>query len=270
MKIIRVFPRKTKATPADAFTFYGPPPFYAEADRILISVTFTYDKNYSEYLGEQWKHICPVEISGPAYGIESGEFIPGKFLKHGYTITSRGCPNKCFFCEAWKREKFKELEIKPGSNLLDDNILACSDNHIKKVFQMLEQQPRVQFTGGLEAARLKNWHIEYLKKIKPRQMFFANDTPADFEPLIEAGKKLKAANFPVDSLRCYVLIGHKNDTFKKAEKRLIQTYRAGFIPMAMVYINKAGEIDPKWQQFKTEWIRPPVIKHKMKGIKPCS
>jgi hypothetical protein len=40
-RLIRVFPRKTKATPDDALAYFGPPDQLAEADEIHVSVTFT-------------------------------------------------------------------------------------------------------------------------------------------------------------------------------------------------------------------------------------
>lgn len=42
MKLTRVFPRKTKATPDDALAYFGPPDLFAEADEVHVSVTFTY------------------------------------------------------------------------------------------------------------------------------------------------------------------------------------------------------------------------------------
>jgi hypothetical protein len=56
-RIIRVFPRKTKATPTDALAYFGPPDRNAEADEVNVSVTFTYDKAWAEHLAEQWRHV---------------------------------------------------------------------------------------------------------------------------------------------------------------------------------------------------------------------
>ena len=50
------------------------------------------------------------------------------------------------------------------------------------------QKTRSEFTGGLEAARLKKWHVEKLISLNPNQMFFAYDGPEDREPLYEAKK----------------------------------------------------------------------------------
>lgn len=273
MKIARVFPRITKATPSDEYTFYDAPGmFLPEIDEVHISVAFTYDLRRAEELERQWRHVAPVKIGGPALNEPGGEFVPGMYVKPGYVITSRGCPNKCWFCSVWRREgsEIRELDVKEGNNILDDNLLACSDDHIRKVFAMLKRQEfgRPEFTGGLEAARLKDWHIEELRKLKPKSIFFAYDTPDDYEPLVEAGKKLLRAGFTTTShtLRAYVLIGWPRDTFEKAEKRLIDAIRAGFFPMAMLYRDKEGKTSPQWERFQREWARPSIVGTKAKAI----
>ena len=273
MKIARVFPRITNATPNDDYTFYDAPGmFLPPIDEVHISVTFTYDMIKAEELERQWRHVAPVKIGGPALDEPGGEFIPGMYIKPGYVITSRGCPNKCWFCSVWRREgnKIRELEIKEGNNILDDNLLSCSDNHIKEVFAMLKRQKygKPEFTGGLEAARLKDWHVDQFKKLKPKSLFFAYDTPDDYEPLYEAGKKLLGAGFTTAShtLRAYVLIGWPKDTFEKAEKRLLDAIRAGFFPMAMLYRDKNGNVDNEWQKFQRLWARPAIVASKIRQV----
>ena len=114
------------------------------------------------------------------------EFTPGLYLKHGYTITSRGCPNKCWFCSVWKRDgNIRELAIKDGWNVQDDNLLACSEGHIRAVFEMLKRQKRrAELTGGLEALRLRRWHVDLMKDAKIKQAFFAYDTAGGVLPSI--------------------------------------------------------------------------------------
>lgn len=264
--IARVFPRRTKATPIDLYSFHTEPGWFIPTDitEVHVSVTFTWDMARAEYLARAWEHIAPVKIGGPGTGMRGEEFEPGRYLKPGYVITSRGCPNKCWFCDVWRREGgIRELPIRPGNNVLDDNLLACSEKHIQAVFKMLKaQKGRKELTGGLEAARLEDWHIDLLVDLKPKQMFFAYDTPDDYEPLIEAGKKLARAGFTARSktLRCYVLIGDPNDTFIAAEERLNRTLTAGFIPMAMLYRDKSGEYDFGWRRLQRQWARPATIK----------
>lgn len=145
MKIARVFPRKTKATPTDELVFFERPPVLTlpEIDEVHVSVAFTYDKEKAEYLAEDWRIVgVPVKIGGPAYDDSAdGDFVPGRYLKTGYVITSRGCNNHCWFCSAWRREgKLRELPITNGWNVLDNNLLQCSEQHIKDVFEMLKKQ----------------------------------------------------------------------------------------------------------------------------------
>jgi len=271
MRIIRVFPRRTKATPTDENVFIGEPDMFVEADKIHISVSFTWDIPEAERIAKQWRHIAPVEIGGPATGQRGENFIPGMYLKKGYVITSRGCNNKCWFCSVWRREgAVRELPITEGWNVLDDNLLACSDAHIRRVFAMLSEQKkqgrRIEFTGGLEAKILKKWHVEELRKLFPSQMFFAYDTPDDREPLFEAGKLLLGVGFSKMShvLRAYVLIGYHGDTFDKAEKRLNETLQFGFVPMAMLYRDETGKRDPDWMRFAGLWARPAIMYEKYK------
>ncbi|KLU66336.1 hypothetical protein DEAC_c17350 [Desulfosporosinus acididurans] len=277
IKIARVFPRITKATPTDELVFYGcPPMFMPDIDEVHISVSFTYDMKQAEWLAKQWEMTgLPVKIGGPAFDAPGGDFIPGMYIKQGYVITSRGCPNNCWFCRVPVREggQMRELEIHEGNNVLDDNLLACSDNHIKAVFEMLKHQKlgRPMFTGGLEAKRLKDWHVKLLRDLKPKEIFFAYDTPDDYEPLLEAGKKLLAAGFTTTSqtLRPYVLIGYPADTFNKAEARLLETIRAGFVPMAMLYRDKEGKVSKEWEKFQRFWARPATVNLKIKEIQNC-
>lgn len=264
MIIARVFPRRTNATPIDELAFTSEPGLFPpDVDEVHVSVSFTYDIQEAERLAYQWETVAPVRVGGPAIGTRADQFIPGMYIKDGYTITSRGCPNRCWFCSVWKRDgDVRELEIKDGWNVLDDNLLACSEQHIRLVFEMLKRQPqKAEFTGGLEAARLKPWHVDLLAELKPKQMFFAYDTPDDLEPLMVAGDMLKEVGFTVSShrLRCYVLIGYPNDTTSNAERRLRESAHAGFFPMAMLWRNKTGDTSIEWMRFQRHWARPEII-----------
>lgn len=274
---LRVFPRRTNATPLDNMVRFGMPGMFDEADEIKISVTFTYDLKYAEQLYNQWKYVASTTIGGPATGEIEGEFTPGMFLKHGMVITSRGCPNKCWFCSVWKRNGgIRELKINSGTNIMDDNLLACSDQHVKSVFEMLlEQKGKKEFTGGLEAKILKQWHVDYLKRIKPASMFFAYDTEDDYEPLIQAGKMLvydkdnnpdgfKPTNH---QMLCYGLMGYPRDTFEKAEIRMNQILSIGMLPFAMLWKNDKGEENKQWRRFQREWANKFITGSKMKQLK---
>ena len=263
LKIARVFPRRTNATPVDEMAFIGGPELWTEADEVHISVCWTWDLFLAERLEKEWRNVAPVTIGGPATGMRGEAFTPGMYLKSGYTITSRGCPNRCWFCSVPKREGgIRELPVQPGWNVLDDNLLACSYAHIQAVFAMLKQQGHApQFTGGLEAKRLEPWMAFALRQLKPKQLFFAYDTPDDLEPLRQAGYLLKAAGFTATShcLRCYVLCGYPHDSLDAADRRMRETMDAGFVPMAMLYRDINGDRDPQWMKFQKRWARPAII-----------
>jgi len=283
MKILRVFPRKTNATPVDDLSVVGEPPALLEpredVSEIHVSVAFTFDIDRACDLAELWTKKypgVPVLVGGPGMNHPGGDFVPGRYLANGYVITSRGCPNNCWFCSVPSREgrTVIELPVTSGCNVLDDNLLACSKEHIGEVWSMLHGQKRagnrVEFTGGLESARLNHFHMSMLSSLKPKQVFFAYDTPNDLEPLHIAGGMCQQYRLSRDSLRCYVLCGWPSmtgrnaDTTEQAHKRMLCAARAGFLPMAMLYADKAGhtaaDTSDDWAKLQRTWTRVPAMK----------
>jgi len=285
--ILRVFPRLTNATPRDNLAVVGEPPALLEpredVTEIRVSVTFTWDIDESFILAALWSKKypgIPVDIGGPGKNHPGMEFVPGRYLKEGYVITSRGCPNHCWFCSVPSREGrwIRELPITGGWNVLDDNLLACSKEHVSNVWSMLHGQKmsgrRIEFTGGLEAARLTHFHMSMLSALKPKQVFFAYDTPNDLEPLRIAGGMCRQYRLSRDSLRCYVLCGwpsmdgRQADTTEQAHKRMLSAAQAGFLPMAMLYADKAGataaSTSNEWARLQHVWTRVPIMKEVIK------
>jgi hypothetical protein len=275
-RIIRVFPhRRTKATPTDDLVRINcGPELWDEADEVHISVAFTWALPRAEWLAKQWAHVAPVKIGGPATGERGGDFTPGMYLKKGYVITSRGCPNNCWFCDAWKREgrEVREYDIKDGHNLLDNNILACSENHQEKVFAMLgRQKKRPMLTGGLEAARFTEHHAEVLQRLKPHTFAFAYDEPSDWDPLVYAAGICQEAGLIGPGIghtcRAYVLIGYPHDTMERAEKRLEAVCSLHIMPEAMLFDKeKHRKANDGWEHFQRTWIHPVMVGQKMKRI----
>jgi hypothetical protein len=280
MRLIRVFPRRTRATPDDELAYCGPPDlfaFAAEPDAVHVSVAFTYDKPAAERLAEQWHGVAPTCIGGVAYGDPGKEFRPGKYIRHGYTFTSRGCPRRCWFCSVWKRDPVpRMLPIQDGWNILDDNLLACPRPHVEAVFAMLrrvshDRRRRVEFTGGLEALALEDYQVGLLADLRPRpNCFFAYDPGDEFETVRSAARRLLAAGFTARShrLRCYVLIGYPRDTLSAAEGRLRAIAGLGFTPMAMLWRPETLSAErwapgADWRAFQRRWARPALIHAKV-------
>ena len=266
--IARIFPRRTNARPNDEYAFVGDPPLpiFVPEDitEVHVSVAFTWDLPEAERLAYAWERIAPVKIGGPATGMRGEDFVPGRYLRPGYVITSRGCDRKCWFCSVHEREgNVRELPVTQGWIVLDDNLLACSYEHQARVFNMLRNLKTYrspEFTGGIEAKRLIPWHIEIFQILRPKQIFFAYDTPDDLPPLVEAMRLFRAENYGTrNNLRCYVLVGYPGDTFDKAETRLNMVMRLGMGPMAMLYRDESGKTTPEWRRFQCSWARPAAI-----------
>lgn len=261
--MIRVFPRRTKWTPTDKLSFIGDPPLFGEACflPVRISVTFTWDIPEGERLVRSWSRFYnDVQIGGPAFGNRGEEFTPGLFLKQGAVITSRGCPKSCKYCLVPKREgQIRELRIKSGWNIFDNNLLACSRDHVEEVFRMLwHQKEPARFTGGLDKTLLMPWVIDLLKSTRIKRMWFALDNAAHFPALERAADLL--SDFSREKKYCYVLVGFQQETPQEAERRLLKVYNLGFMPFSMLYRGPQSmarqSTDPSWRSLIHVWCNP--------------
>jgi hypothetical protein len=270
-KIIRVFPRRTKATPDDEMAFVGDPlfpDFLPAADEVHVSCTFTWDKGEAERLVRAWEVYFPgkVILGGPAYDDSGGEFVGGRYLKKGYVMTTRGCPNLCPWCFVPQREgELRTLEIVEGNNVLDNNLLAAPKEHITAVFEMLRKQRRgASFTGGLDARLLNDWHIELLNSIRVKQIFLAYDHRGQWPCVVRAAEMLREVGYNREKLRCYVLVGYQDDTIGQALERLEAVWEIGLMPFAMLFEpgcrRDAMVRDPEWRKLVRQWSRPAIIK----------
>ena len=258
---IRVFPRRTKWTPTDELAFIGDPPLFLPENRdipVRVSVAFTWDIDEGQRLGRAWSgYFSDVKVGGPAFGDPGGEFVPGRFLKEGVTITSRGCPNHCPWCHVPGREgPIRELPIHPGWIVQDNNLLACSDAHIEAVFGMLEgQRRRVFFNGGLDARLFTERHRELIDTIRVGELWFACDHAGALGQIERIAPILDGV--PVDKRRCFVMIGYGDETLSQAEQRLETVYSLGFLPFCQLYQDEnRKKWSPDWRALAYKWMRP--------------
>jgi len=279
--IIRVFPRRTAATPDDDWAFVGPPPLpgmrppEADVRAVHISVTFAWDREAARLLRAEWTRAYPeicVEMHGPAFGHEGGDFVPALYLRRGYVITSRGCIRRCPWCLAAQREgDIRELPITDGHDVLDNNLLACSRRHIDAVLDMLDRQPKpARFTGGLDA-RLLTEMPDIAAKIARGRLdvaYLAYDRPSAW-PAVEASiKMLREAGGWADGqarrkLGVYVLAGFDpTDSEATIVRRAEQVLSLGATPFLMIYRSPTDRKDPAQEALKRRlrrWMRPRAI-----------
>jgi hypothetical protein len=269
MKIARVFCRKTSYTPIDENAFIGGPPLGCpQYDEIHISTLFTWDIEYAyDDLKFLWSRFGSVKLGGPAFDDSGGEFEPGFYVKRGITMTSRGCCFACPFCFVPRREgKIRTLAIQVGNIVQDNNLLACSRNHIEAVFEMLKSQKAVELKGGLDCRLLKSWHIKLLCDLPSiKNIFLAFDDPKREKSFMEAARLL-TPYFDRHKLYAYVLIGYEGDTIEDADKRCRFVWDCGLIPFAMLYCdNGKYKQGYDWRKFQKAWCRPASIYSMMKN-----
>ena len=133
---------------------------------------------------------------------------------------------------------------------------------------MLKRQKERPMLMGLEAALFTGAHAGMLMTMKPKELWFAYDEPADIDPLKEAAFLLRKVGIikPTSHAACcYVLIGYEKDTIPFAEKRLQQTLNLGLMPHAMLF-NRRPE--KEWRRFQREWANKIIVGSKMKGQRP--
>lgn len=262
-EVIRVFPYRTSFTPNDSMAFVGYPPFqeFRPENRktpVHVSVTFRWHRAEAERIAATWRdHYDNVRISGPAYGDFGGPtFTPGRYLKEGCTITSRGCVKHCGWCPEKDRELI-ELPINPGWIVQDSNLLACSERHVRAVFDMLRKQKYpAKFSGGLDKQFLRPWHRELFDSIRIDELWFACDTTSGI-PLLEKAAEI-LSGISQEKLRCYTMIGYEEEPLADAERRIERVYELGFLPFCQLYRPDEGvkAYPEEWKAVQRKWARP--------------
>jgi hypothetical protein len=224
---------------------------------VFISVTFTWHKGAAELLRQEWAdHYRSVYVGGPAYdGGAGGAFTPGLFLKTGCTITSRGCVKSCGWCVE-RNNPLRELDITPGWIVQDSNLLACSESHIRAVFDMLRAQGRrIYFNGGLDKHFLRPWHRTLFDSIPIGELWFACDQAADLPALDRAAGILEG--IPLRKRRCYTMIGYDSETPEEAERRIQAVFDLGFMPFCQLYQPDETRVySEEWRRVRRKWSRP--------------
>lgn len=271
--IIRVFPRRISDwTPNDELAFVGEPPLFSLPDLpVYMSVTFSWDMIRAEALVRSWRATGrDCYVGGPAFDSGAEDFVPGRFIKEGVTFTSRGCPKQCPWCLAWRNEgRLRHINIAPGHIVQDNNLLACSRDHVERVFEMLSQQKEpANFAGGLDIDYLRPWHVEAFKRLRIAKcgLCVACDCKKDLARLDKAKDLL--ADFSIEKKRCYVLVGFDGETQNQAQRRCEAVLAKGFLPFAQLYRGPdSGPSRGPWREFCGFWSQPKYYRKTISAIK---
>ncbi len=254
---IRVFPRRNEYTPDDELAFVGLPPKKLptrNAD-VSISVTMTWDIELGITLAYEWgKHYDNVHIGGPAFMRPSGPFVPGRFIKEQYYLSSRGCIRECPWCYIWPREgKIKELQPSfPQSYCLEDcNLLACSPEHIDRVFSGITESAKAHNTlpqmSAFDARLFNEHHLRLCEDAQLECVTFACDYSGAEKYLRQIHPML--VNKPKEWRLCCVLVGYR-EFYEEALERIQKVIDCGFEPAVMLYQDKSE----KFRHYTAEWL----------------
>lgn len=263
-----MFPRKTSLTPTDAYAFAGkrvePSLFLPHADEVHISVAFTWDIERGHQLMAAWQQYYPtVKLGGPAIaGDYLDEFVPGLYINHGVTFTSRGCDRRCPWCLVPNYEgRLRPIRaFAPGWNIQDNNFLACPKPHRLRVYEMLKAQPRAaKFSGGLDTRLISSQIADELRGLRIQEVFLAADTKQSLSALARAVELLSFLSR--HKLRCYVLIGFGGETLGEATERLEAVWELGCLPFAQLYqpADDYFVYPQRWRILARKWSRPAAM-----------
>lgn len=188
-----------------------------------------FDKSKNALLPKEIEHIFPDYGLYPQYNFAVG------FL-------TRGCPRGCGFCVVGKKEGRCSRQVAELSefwrgqrliNLLDPNILACSD-HERLLKELADSGAKVDFTQGLDIRLTNPDNIKLLNAVKTPMLHFAWDNPRDdlkeyFRRFAELTKVKSERNKVV-----YVLTNF-NSTLDEDLYRIYTLRDLGYSPYVMVY-----------------------------------
>jgi hypothetical protein len=165
----------------------------------------------------------------------------------------------------------RELTIHPGPWVQDNNLLACSKQHVLDVFKMLATQKNIKLLGGLDIRLIEDWVIDEVVKIKHnlQYLYIAFDHESQRENVRSALERFTDAGLKQSQLQCFVLVGYKDDTIEEAERRCEWVITEGGFPFASYWRGPDEENfhKPKeWAELTQNYTYLPVTTSRLKRL----
>lgn len=206
---------------------------WTAGDTQYLSVPFTWLMKDARLLERAWRG--PTVIGGPGTMKPSVCQSPEPLSLHNplATFTTRGCPNACPFCAVPKLEPdFHEIrDFRPAPVVCDNNLLAASRKHIRRVIDSLKRFPYADFNQGL-AARLFTPDVADMIGELRAKVRFAFDSWEDETAVKEAIDLCRRRS--TKAIGVYCLVGF-DDTPADAVARLERVRSWKIRPTAMRY-----------------------------------
>ncbi|MBE3120315.1 MAG: hypothetical protein IMZ50_16380 [Candidatus Atribacteria bacterium] len=203
-------------------------PYRWQVDDVLyVSIPFTWNLPTvrAELQQGSWLWNRAV-VGGPATrlmpdylagvdGVTVGDTMPGILQRVNLlaTRTSIGCPRKCAFCGVRVFEpEFAELDDWPDLPIIcDNNLMACSLQHIERVCYRLAKWEGVDFNQGLDARLMTDDHARLLAIIPKAKCRMSCDSIREQDDIAEAAGLMQAAGIPKSRMPIYALIAFDTD-----------------------------------------------------------
>ena len=227
---------------------------------LYLSVVFSWDVDRAICMARE--HKGRVVVGGPAAMLNREAFAaiaepqavceevePILFHNPLASFSTRGCPNKCEFCAVPKVEGdlYQVTNFRPAPMMCDNNFLAATMNHQRRVVSELERFDLVDFNQGLDARLFTPERADNLGRLRlhARFAFDHANTEVAVHDAIELCRKRTTKRVSV-----YVLIGFK-DTPDDALYRLEKVREWGAEPNPMRYQpldakQRNGYVAPGW------------------------
>lgn len=160
-----------------------------------------------------------------------------------YGFLTRGCPRGCDFCIVEKKEgkcstKVADLsEFWNGQKnivLLDPNMFACREwKDLSQ--QLIDSDAWVDFSQGCDIRLMTEEKVEYIRRMKIKQIHFAWDRYEDREKIIPKFKMFQQfTGWGHWKMTVYVLCGF-NTTLEQDLERIYTLRDLGYSPYVMIY-----------------------------------
>ena len=224
------------------FTFTPDYPHPINADEIVRGGTGYYYPDGGKALPEEIEHIYPD------YGL-----YPELCKDTAYGFLSRGCPRGCGFCIVGEKEGRKSRKVADLSEfwqnqrnikLLDPNLFACREWK-ELAQQLIDSGAWIDFTQGCDIRIMTKETVEYIRRMKIKQIHFAWDQYKDKDDIIPKFKMFQElTGWKRDKMTVYVLTGY--DTMLEQDLERIYLHRdMGYSPYVMIYDKHKKQIkDP--------------------------
>ncbi len=217
------------------FTFTPDYEYCIDADEIIKGGTGYSYPDGGQQLQEEIEHIYPD------YTIYYDKIPEVKNTAYGFL--TRGCPRGCGFCIVEKKEgrcsvKCADLsEFWRGQKnivLLDPNMFACRDwKDLSE--RLIASGAWVDFSQGCDIRIMTNEKIEYIKRMKIKQIHFAWDRYEDKEIIVPKFKMFaESTNWDHRKMSVYCLCNF-DTTLEQDLERIYTLKDLGYSPYVMLY-----------------------------------